>query len=310
MIRAAILFSALIALPAVAAPTLSLPPSASRTAEEEKARGSYELPVGPWADGGIEALPIQGEVTRTAWRITDNRDPTLAILDGLRDQLETEGFEIIFECDTDACGGFDFRFATDVLPEPQMHVDLGDFRVLSARRGTDGSADYVCLIVSRTSDSAYVQMTRVGEALNTPLPIAAARYEPEVATPTQGALADQLVAVGKVVLGDLDFASGTTDLGPGPFASLADLAAWLKANPDKTIALVGHSDATGALAANVALSRARAQSVLDRLAKDYGIPRSQMAADGVGFLSPLASNLTEDGRTRNRRVEALITSTQ
>ncbi|HQU66807.1 MAG TPA: OmpA family protein [Albidovulum sp.] len=310
MIRSAALLLALIVTPAVAAPTLSLPPSASRTVDEARTRGSYELPVGPWADGGIEALPIQGEISRTAWRITDNRDPTLTILDGLRDQLKSEGFEVIFECDTDACGGFDFRFATDVLPEPQMHVDLGDFRVLSARRGTDGSADYVCLIVSRTSDSAYVQMTRVGEALNTPLPIAAAKYEPEVAAPTEGALDDQLVAVGKVVLGDLDFASGTTILGPGPFASLADLAAWLKANPDKTIALVGHSDATGALAANITLSRARAQSVLDRLATEYGIPRKQMAADGVGFLSPLASNLTEDGRTRNRRVEALITSTQ
>lgn len=309
MIRCAALIL-LMAAPTFAAPTLSLPPSATRTAEDARARGSYELPVGPWQEGAIEALPIQGEVSRTAWRITDNRDPTLAILDGLRAQLKTEGFEVIFECDTDACGGFDFRFATEVLPEPQMHVDLGDFRVLSARRGTDGSADYVCLIVSRTTDSAYVQMTRVGEALDTPLPIAAARYEPEVAKPTEGALADQLVASGKVVLGDLVFASGTTDLGAGPFASLADLSAWLKANPDKTIALVGHSDATGSLATNVALSRARAQSVLDRLATEYAVPRDQLAADGVGFLSPVASNLTEDGRTKNRRVEALITSTQ
>ena len=310
MIRSAILTLALIAAPAFAAPTLSLPPSAARTAEDARVRGSYELPVGPWHDGGIEALSIQGEVSRTAWRITDNRDPTLAILDGLRAQLKSEGFEVIFECDTDTCGGFDFRFATEVLPEPQMHVDLGDYRVLSAQRGSGASADYVCLIVSRTSDSAYVQMTRVGEALNAPLPIAAARYEPEVAKPTVGALADQLVASGKVVLGDLVFASGTTELGPGPFASLADLATWLKANPDKTIALVGHSDATGPLATNVALSRARALSVLDRLAADYAVPRAQMAADGVGFLSPVASNLTEDGRTKNRRVEALITSTQ
>lgn len=310
MIRAAILALSLLATPAFAAPTLSLPPSAQRTTEDARGRGSYELPIGPWQDGGIKSLPVEGEVSRTAWRITDNRDPTLAIIDGLRAQLKGEGFEIVFECDTDACGGFDFRFATDVLPEPQMHVDLGDFRVLSAKRGAGRGADYVCLIVSRTSDSAYVQMTRVGEALDTPLPIAAARFEPEVTAPTAGALSDQLVASGKVVLGDLVFASGTTELGPGPFASLADLAAWLKANPDKTIALVGHSDATGALATNVALSRARAQSVLDRLASDYGIPRGQMAADGVGFLSPVASNLTEDGRTKNRRVEALITSTQ
>lgn len=309
MIRAATMAIALLAAPALAAPTLSLPPSAARTAEDIRTPGSYDLPVGPWRNGNIETLPTKGEVSRTAWRILDNHDPTLAILDGLRDQLGREGFKVIFECESDSCGGFDFRFATEILPEPQMHVDLGDFRVLSARRGNGPSSDYICLIVSRTTDSAYVQMTRVGKALDAPIPIAAARFEPEVTPPTEGALADQLVAAGKVVLGDLVFASGTTRLDEGPFASLDDLSAWLRTNPDKSIALVGHSDAQGPLATNVALSRQRAQSVLDRLATDYGIPRKQMSADGVGFLSPAASNLTEEGRAQNRRVEAMITST-
>ncbi len=310
MIRPALIWLFALTAPALAAPTLSLPPSATRTAEDARTLGSYDLPVGPWQNGHIETLHIEGEVSRTAWRIMDNTNPTLAVLGGLRDQLRAEGFEAIYECETDECGGFDFRFATAVLPEPQMHVDLGDFRVLSARRGTGDAADYVNLIVSRTSESAYVQMTRVGQALGAPLPIAAARFEPKMTPPTRGALADQLVAAGKVVLGDLDFASGTTHLGDGPFASLVDLAAWIKANPQKTLALVGHTDAQGALATNVSLSRQRAEAVMDRLVTQYGVPRAQLTADGVGFLSPVASNLTEDGRAQNRRVEAMITSTQ
>lgn len=310
MIRTVALALLATAAPALAAPTLSLPPSAARTAEDVRSVGSYDLPVGPWRDGAIETLHVEGEISRTAWRIAENREPTLAVMGTLRDQLRAEGFETIFECETDVCGGFDFRFATDILPEPRMHVDLGDFRVLSARRGNGGTTDYVNLIVSRTSDSAYVQMTRVGEALGAPLPIAAARFEPETAAPTAGALADQLVAAGKVVLGDLEFASGTAELGAGPFASLTDLALWLKANPDKTVALVGHTDAQGSLSSNTALSRQRADAVLDRLATEYGVPRGQMTADGVGFLSPFASNLTEAGRAQNRRVEAMITSTR
>jgi OOP family OmpA-OmpF porin len=310
MIRPALISLFALTAPALAAPTLSLPPSATRTAEDARTLGSYDLPVGPWQNGQIETLHIEGEVSRTAWRIMDSTNPTLAVLGGLRDQLRAEGFEAIYECETDECGGFDFRFATAVLPEPQMHVDLGDFRVLSARRGTGDAADYVNLIVSRTSESAYVQMTRVGQALGAPLPIAAARFEPKMTPPTRGALADQLVAAGKVVLGDLDFASGTTHLGDGPFASLVDLAAWIKANPQKTLALVGHTDAQGALATNVSLSRQRAEAVMDRLVTQYGVPRAQLTADGVGFLSPVASNLTEDGRAQNRRVEAMITSTQ
>ncbi|OYX44888.1 MAG: hypothetical protein B7Z02_03475 [Rhodobacterales bacterium 32-67-9] len=301
----------LLAAPAAeAAPTLSLPPSAARTAEDRSEMGSYPLPIGPWANGRIETLTAEGEVTQTAWRVRDDSVTTLGLLATLRDQLGREGFEVLFECDTDECGGFDFRFATPYLPEPDMHVDLGDFRFLSARRMDGPVPDYVSLLVSRSADSGYVQMTRVGAALSTSLPIAAASFSPREAAPTRDALGDQLVATGKVVLGDLSFATGATELGAGPFASLAALADFLKANPDKTIALVGHTDAEGSLSANVALSRQRAKSVMNRLVSTYGIAPAQLSADGIGFLSPLASNLTPEGRTQNRRVEAMITSTR
>lgn len=293
-----------------AAPTLSMPPTAARTAEEATEMGSYALPVGPWANGAIKTLKAEGEITQTAWRIREGDITTMAVLAALRDQLRGEGFDVLFECDTDECGGFDFRFATDVLPEPDMHVDLGDFRFLSARRVEGPVPDYVSLLISRSSDSSYVQMTRVGAALPGPLPIAAARFTARDTQPSPGALGDELTTIGKVVLDDLEFASGATQLSDGRFSSLATLAEFLKAHPDKTIALVGHTDSEGSLAGNVALSRKRAQSVLDRLVSVHGVDPAQLSADGVGFLSPVASNLTPEGRTQNRRVEALITSTQ
>lgn len=301
----------LIAAPAAeAAPTLSLPPSAARTVEDTTEMGSYALPVGPWAGGRIETLTTEGEVTQTAWRIAEGDLSTMAVLARLRDQLRAEGFDVLFECDTDGCGGFDFRFATPVLPEPQMHVDLGDFRFLSARRIDGPEPDYVSLLVSRSAESGFVQMTRVGAALSDAVPIAKASFTAREAEPGPGAVGDELITVGKVVLDDLDFATGAAELGDGRFASLGALAEFLKTNPAKTIALVGHTDAEGSLAGNVALSRERAKSVLERLVSVHGVNRSQLAADGVGYLSPVASNLTPEGRTRNRRVEALITSTQ
>lgn len=308
--RALALALLILAPAAEAAPTLSLPPSAMRTAEDQSAMGSYALPVGPWKDGRVETLRTEGEVTQTAWRIRDGSVTTMGLLATLRDQLGREGFEILFECATDECGGFDFRFATPCLPEPEMHVDLGDYRFLSARRETGGTPDYVSLLVSRSSDSGYVQMTRVGAALVQPLPIAAAEFSPEETAPSPDSLADQLVANGKVVLGDLRFATGSSELGEEDFPSLDALADFLRANPEKTVALVGHTDAEGTLAANVAVSRKRAQSVVDRLVSLHGANPAQLTADGVGYLSPLASNLTPEGRSQNRRVEAMITSTR
>jgi OOP family OmpA-OmpF porin len=61
---------------------------------------------------------------------------------------------------------------------------------------------------------------------------------------------------------------------------------------------------------NIALSKRRASSVLDRLTRDYDIPRRQMEAEGMGYLSPLSTNLTQEGRDLNRRVEVIVTSTE
>ncbi|MFN3845175.1 MAG: OmpA family protein, partial [Paracoccaceae bacterium] len=55
-------------------------------------------------------------------------------------------------------------------------------------------------------------------------------------------LGDQLLSGGSVVLDDLIFASGTSALAPGDYASLGSLALWLAQNAKLTVALVGHTD--------------------------------------------------------------------
>ena len=94
--------------------------------------------------------------------------------------------------------------------------------------------------------------------------------------------------------------------GPGPFESLSALANFLKVTPSSSIILVGHSDAIGELRKNIELSRNRAQAVVDRLIKDYGIDQSRISAQGIGFLSPKTNNSTEKSRKKNRRVEAIL----
>jgi len=94
------------------------------------------------------------------------------------------------------------------------------------------------------------------------------------------------------------------------FTSLTELADYLKANPEKRVALVGHTDAEGSLAGNISLSKRRAASVMDRLINDLGVNPGQLEAEGIGYLAPIASNQTDDGRTRNRRVEAILVSTE
>ena len=99
-------------------------------------------------------------------------------------------------------------------------------------------------------------------------------------------------------------------MSPRPFDSLQALADYLANAPDLQVALVGHTDSSGPLDVNIALSKRRAGSVLERLVSDYGVARKQLEAQGMGYLAPVASNLTQQGRDANRRVEVIITSIQ
>ena len=66
---------------------------------------------------------------------------------------------------------------------------------------------------------------------------------------------------------------------------------------------MGHTDNVGGFDFNMDLSRRRAESVVDWLTSKHGIPAARLQAAGVGMLSPVAPNDTEEGRAKNRRVE-------
>ncbi len=129
---------------------------------------------------------------------------------------------------------------------------------------------------------------------------------PAAALPAMpAALGPRLEAEGRVVLEGLAFASGSAELASGGAAALDALAAWLAQDPARRVVLVGHTDATGPLDANLALSRRRAQAVAARLEAAPGVSPAQVEASGAGFLAPRATNLTPEGRDANRRVEAV-----
>lgn len=313
MTARALIFAAFaLTAPAAQAVTLEFPVAATQSAEVIAPMSDYALPLGPWKDGHIETLPAEGTVIKQAWQLQDDQLTTLQILKPLREQLASAGYETLFECKSDGCGGFDFRYANKIIPEPAMHVDLGDFRVLTARRDEDGDPEYIGLLVSRSATRGFVQVVQVGSASDIPVPVVASTKTPAVNDPviTAGDLTTRLETRGRAVLRDVEFATGTSQLGDGDFASLSILADYLNSHPDRRIMLVGHTDSVGDLDRNIALSKKRATSVAEYLIGALGVAPEQVSAEGVGYLAPMASNLTDDGREKNRRVEVILTSTQ
>lgn len=305
------------ALPAGAV-DLQFPFPVLETTAEVPEFDSYALPSGPWAAGALPVQPMEGMVDRRAWRLQAPGASLLQVLAPLRDQLVAAGYSVLLDCETRACGGFDFRFATEVMAEPAMHVDIGEFRFLSARREGEG----ISLFISRSGAAAFVQMISVGDrALPSVSPTPAAVPASPVTAPPPpadaaappalpGDLAARLDAGFPVALDDLVFASGASELAEGDYASLAGLAGWLAADPARRITLVGHTDGSGGLGPNVALSKKRAEAVRQALIARHGVAAGQVAAEGAGPLAPRDTNLSEAGRLKNRRVEAVPAPTQ
>lgn len=291
------------AVPALAQ-DLSLPQGAVLTREIVQNQGAYPLPVGPWtSDTGAKTRRIEGSVRAQSWRIDGAGLTPLQLIVPLRAQLRDDGFDIELDCIAADCGGFDFRFETFVLPAPDMFVDLTDFHFISAT-GPAGQA--VSILASKDKNAGFVQIIRAGDAGGI-VQATAPRLRP-AGTAAVG-IAAQLETQGRAVLADLEFQTGSASLGEGKFTSLEDIADYLQNNPERRVVFVGHTDAVGSLEGNQALSRKRAAAAVSYLQTRHSIPAAQIGADGVGYLAPIASNLSSEGRESNRRVEAILVST-
>ncbi len=108
---------------------------------------------------------------------------------------------------------------------------------------------------------------------------------------------------GHLALYGIYFEYDKADLKPASDTVLAQIAILLRENPDLRIYVVGHTDSRGSLSYNLDLSKRRAEAVVTALTERYGIDPQRLAAYGAGPLCPVASNKTETGRARNRRVE-------
>lgn len=297
------------------------PQGAVQTAHAVRDFDSYDLPVGAFGLDSRAVRQVEGAVAWSAWRLDDPQASVAGVMRGYRERLDALGFEPVFSCAGEECGGFDFRFGAEILPPPGMLVDVRDFAQLSAER--EAPEGFVSVLVSKVLGSIYVQTVSVGApapgaAPGTPAEAPAeapaevpevplVETAPETAMLAQGErdLLARLTEGGHVPVEGLDFEVGGAALSPGSAGALDMLARMLTREDELAVAIVGHSDNQGGLELNLDLSRRRAEAVMQALI-DRGVPPSRLEARGVGYLAPVTSNRTEQGRALNRRVELVL----
>ena len=108
---------------------------------------------------------------------------------------------------------------------------------------------------------------------------------------------------------DVQFEFDRYEVRPAYFADIRRVADFLAEHPDTVAELGGHTCNIGTEEYNQGLSERRANAVRQVLIDEFGVSPSRVTARGYGESQPIASNNTQEGRERNRRVESVLSTT-
>jgi OOP family OmpA-OmpF porin len=105
---------------------------------------------------------------------------------------------------------------------------------------------------------------------------------------------------------EISFDANKADVKSRFHAELDKLGNFMKEFPSSKGTLEGHTDTDGSKEANLKLSQARADSVRNYIVNKFGIDGNRITAKGYGSAKPVASNKTNSGKAKNRRIEAVF----
>jgi outer membrane protein OmpA-like peptidoglycan-associated protein len=109
----------------------------------------------------------------------------------------------------------------------------------------------------------------------------------------------------KLTFGPTFFDYKSAMLGEAGHLEVERIARLLRQKPRALVTIEGHTDDIGSASYNLVLSKARAETVRNALI-EKGVDRDRLDVLAMGEMSPVAYNLSEDGRAQNRRVEVII----
>jgi OmpA-OmpF porin, OOP family len=166
----------------------------------------------------------------------------------------------------------------------------------------DGGVQYVTLKVVKNNVEAWARVEGSGNGTYKVHIIEKQLMKQEVVANAES-LAGSIRETGKAAVYGIYFDTGKAEIKPESEAALAEIAKLLKADPKLKLYVVGHTDNVGLFGSNIKLSDDRAAAVVKALVGKYGIVSSRLTPFGDGPTAPVASNKSEEGRARNRRVE-------
>ncbi|HSC68853.1 MAG TPA: OmpA family protein [Cellvibrio sp.] len=249
----------------------------------------------PYARNATEKTPLQltGDLTRHSYTI--GNVSTLKVYENYKSALTNAGFALISQCELAQCGTEQqaSHLGEELANSGSVYNWYRKPYYLLGKKSSPTGNVYVALFIGAHEAEVGVQQVIVQEkSVQTGL----------VAVNADG-LKQQIDADGKALIYGIYFDTAKADVKAESKPTLDAIGELLKRNPELLLYVVGHTDDTGDGAANVTLSKQRADAVVAALVKDYKVAANRLQAQGVGPYAPAGNNTSDAGKQKNRRVE-------
>ena len=290
-------------------PLVTRYPASTITWYETQAFERYRIAVGPVTgyrkiDDWVEA---EGKLTRINYTLKGVRSVQEVYANYLN-AVKKAGFTVLAEGSEKSLspqgkighrGVLTVHYAANPTPP-------GATQLLSGT-ATSGGSGYFAARLKRPADTVFViagaTQYKEDEVIVLIDIVEQRAMEDGLITVDAAAMSKDLAAYGKVALYGIHFDHDKATIRPESKAALTEIATLLKNQPALKVYVVGHTDGQGTTEYNMRLSVDRARAVVAALTKDYGIAAGRLEPHGVGPLVPVATNQSDGGRAKNRRVE-------
>ena len=264
----------------------------------------------------------EGAVTRLVYLLPDNRSP-LEVLRNYRDEIAAAEGEVVFECKRDECGGDAnraaygggnkmsltqyFFYEADIKDAPHSNgacavtSSINDQHFFAAQIPQGDAAAWVTVQTFQLDAGTYCKALN-GRTIAIVHVLELQAREQKMVLVKADDMAKSVDQTGSISLYGIYFDTAEAKLKPESEPTLNEIASLLQGRPQLTVLVVGHTDSQGSYDYNLDLSARRAKAVIAALVSSYGIDARRLAAAGAGMMAPVASNATDAGRAKNRRV--------
>lgn len=278
---------------------------------KEEAYTEYKLPLGKALNPSVpenqgrtieKEQTIEGRVTRISYLAPAGRS-ALEVFRNYEQELAAKGFETLFKGEKEELGfRFGMRYA-GVFSQIFEYND-SDNRFIAARLARPEGNLTVAIYVSAYDMGLSGGLDPVkGQPVIQVDLIEDKPMDERMVVVSAAKMASSIETTGRIALYGIFFDFDSATIKPESQPTLEQMAKLLGDMPEMKLLVVGHTDNVGGIDYNQKLSQSRADSVVKELVVRHGIAPDRLKPMGAGLMAPVASNRTDDGRAKNRRVE-------